>query len=65
VKQILSISKVASILNLPRSRAKKCLNVRATTRTIVAEAERVEGQGSGWDETERAWEQVMKRLVEF
>ena len=31
----------------------------------MAEAERVEGQGSGWDETERAWGQVMKRLVEF
>ena len=28
-------------------------------------AERVEGQGCGRDETERAWGQVMKRLVEF
>ena len=33
--------------------------------TRVAEAERVEGQGSGGDEMERAWGQVMKRLVEL
>ena len=31
----------------------------------MAEAERVEGQGSGRDETERPGEQVRKRLVEF
>ena len=31
----------------------------------MAEAERVEGQGSGLDETEGARGQVMKRLVEF
>ena len=33
--------------------------------TRVAEAERVEGQGSGRDETERAWGQVMKTCIEL
>ena len=33
--------------------------------TRVAETERVEGQGSGRDETEKAWGQVMKRRVDL
>ena len=31
----------------------------------MAEAEKVEGKGSGGDDTEWPWGQVMKRLIEF
>ena len=56
----------AAVYGVAQSRTRlKQLSSSSSSRTRVAEAERVERQGSGGDETERPWGQMRKRLVEL